>query len=89
MRVNSPLIPLSFKGKTMSVGDIMEFVLMETPACQFKGCLKGMEEAERLRAVNPAPNRRRGTFPDERMLTSSFYRDIMGPMVAVTGYSCR
>jgi three-Cys-motif partner protein len=58
---------LSFRGKTVTVGEVMEFVLTETPACKFKGCLRDMEKTGRLRPIGAPPKRRKGTFADEQM----------------------
>jgi three-Cys-motif partner protein len=60
-------LTLNFTGKMVTVGEIAEFVLAETPVYKFKSCLKAMEDSGLIRPINPSPNRRKGTFADERM----------------------
>jgi three-Cys-motif partner protein len=60
-----------FKGKIVTLNDISEYVLGETPYVSYKHeVLKPLETTlpPKIRVVNPASNRRRGTFPDENML---------------------
>jgi three-Cys-motif partner protein len=60
-----------FAGKTVSVGDVEKFVVVETAfrESHYKGILKALEkDARRLKAVNAAPNRRAGTFGDPAMV---------------------
>ena len=54
-------------GRTLSIGEIQEYVLSETPEFRFKNSLKLLETTGRLQPVNPRPNRRKGTFPDMQM----------------------
>jgi len=61
------------EGKVLSVGQIKEFVLTETPAHKYKPALQILEmERSKLRVPNPPPGRRRGTFPDEKMEVEFF-----------------
>lgn len=55
-------------GKTMSVGDVKEFVLTSTPSYQFKDALSGLEKEGSVEPVNAPPKRRPGTYPDEELL---------------------
>jgi three-Cys-motif partner protein len=62
-------IASAFSGKTVTIGEIKEFVLTQTPGYLFKRSLNTLEvEKNRLQAVNPPPGRRKGTFSDEQML---------------------
>jgi three-Cys-motif partner protein len=54
-------------GEILTVGEIGEFVLTETPAYTFRTCLRFMEGDGRLRPINPPPHRRKGTFADKQM----------------------
>lgn len=55
------------KDKTMTVGDVFEYVLTRTPCYAFKDALAMLEREERLEPVNPPAGRRRGSFTDESM----------------------
>jgi three-Cys-motif partner protein len=55
----------SFRGRKLSVSQVKEFVLTETPAYLYKNALKLLEKQNRLRVINPPLGRRKGTFPDE------------------------
>lgn len=60
-----------FKGKVVSVTEIREYVMAETPYIIFKKeALKPMEQASfpKIRILNPAPKRVKGTFPNDDML---------------------
>ncbi|MHC4573226.1 MAG: three-Cys-motif partner protein TcmP [Planctomycetota bacterium] len=59
----------SLKGRTLSISQIKEFVLTQTPACLYKTALKLLEEQELLKVTNAPANRRRGAFPDDHMDT--------------------
>ncbi|MHC4087824.1 MAG: three-Cys-motif partner protein TcmP [Planctomycetota bacterium] len=64
----------SLKGQTLTVSQIKEFVLTQTPACSYKTALKFLEIKEKLIEVKNAPaNRRRGTFPDETLQVKFLY----------------
>jgi three-Cys-motif partner protein len=54
-------------GKTVTVAQVREFVLTETPCYQFKRALQILETAKdpTIRAVGAPPGRRPGTFPDD------------------------
>ncbi len=49
----------TFAGCTLTVGQIKEFVLTETPEYRFKRALKIMESSEKLSPVNPPHGRRK------------------------------
>jgi|SRR5579871_1181084 len=51
-------------GKKMRVEEVWEYVLTETPCFQYKTALAKLEKEDRLRAVDPPAERKRGTFPD-------------------------
>lgn len=55
------------RGKTLTVTQVKEFVLTQTPAYKYKTALKIMEERELLKVKNASPKRRKGTFPDDQM----------------------
>ena len=57
----------NFADRILTIAEIKAFVLSETPACKFKDCLKAMEKSERIRPINPPPDRRKGTFADENL----------------------
>ena len=55
-------------GKTLTLFQVKEFVLTETPACLYKSSLKILEEEKGLLKVsNVPPERRKGTFSDKYM----------------------
>lgn len=56
-----------FSNRTVEVADVKEFVLSRTAAYLYKGALKLLLSRSDLQVINPPPNRRRGTFPDESM----------------------
>jgi three-Cys-motif partner protein len=55
------------ENKTMTVGEVREYVLTKTPCHSFRDALALLERTERLEPVNPPAGRRRGSFPDEDM----------------------
>jgi hypothetical protein len=55
-------------GKTISVGEVHEWVLVETPAYLFKRALAALEEQGIAKPINPQPKRRAGQYPDEKMM---------------------
>jgi len=55
------------RGKILSVYEVKEFVLTETPAYLFKHALKLLEKGRLLEIVNEPADRRKGTFSDEKM----------------------
>jgi len=57
----------SLCGKTLTVFQLKEFVLTETPAYLYKSALKLLEKDGKLKIINPRPGRRKGTFPDDYM----------------------
>jgi three-Cys-motif partner protein len=57
----------NFTGRIVTVREIEAFVLSETPAYKFKNSLRAMEDGGRIRPIDPAPGRRRGTFPEKNM----------------------
>lgn len=54
-------------GKEMTVADLKEFVLVNTPCHLFKDALKRLENSEKLEIARPPAGRRPGTFPDDRI----------------------
>ncbi|MCJ7729917.1 MAG: three-Cys-motif partner protein TcmP [Sedimentisphaerales bacterium] len=54
-------------GQTLTVEQVKEFVLTKTPAYRFKGALKILEEADRLKIISAPYKRRKGTFPDDNL----------------------
>lgn len=61
-----------FSGRVVTVGEVEEYVLTETPAYKHKAALKLMEKSEppRLTVVDPPPDRKRRTFPSETLKLS-------------------
>jgi hypothetical protein len=57
----------ALQGKVLSVDQVKEFTLSETPACRCKSALKILENESQLRVPNPPPGRHKGTFADELM----------------------
>lgn len=55
------------RGRTLSVEQIKEFVLTETPCYRFKQALKSLEKVDRLEVRDAADGRRFGTFPSDQM----------------------
>ena len=51
-------------GRTMSVLEIKEWVLTETPAYLFKGPLAKLEKRGVVKALKPPTGRKPGTYPD-------------------------
>ncbi len=58
---------LVFQGKVLSVDQVKEFTLSETPAYRYKSALKILENESQLRVTNPPRGRRKGTFADGLM----------------------
>lgn len=55
-------------GKALTVFQVKEFVLTETPAYLYKkNALKHLEEQGKLKAIDPPPKRRKGTFAMDQM----------------------
>lgn len=54
-------------GQKLTVLQVKEFVLTETPACLYKKALKLLEEKGALKVPQAPFSRRRGTFPDKYM----------------------
>ena len=57
----------SLRGQTLTLLQVKEFVLTETPACLYKKALKLLEEKGALKMPQSPPARRKGTFPDKYM----------------------
>jgi len=57
----------AFIGQELTVGQIEEYSLVNTPACKYKGALKVLEKSGRLEPVDPPKGRRRLTFGDKGM----------------------
>lgn len=61
------LLQAEFTGKTVTVRQIEEYIIAETPFCsnQYKTTvLKPMEQADKIKGVNPPPKRKMGTYAD-------------------------
>ena len=56
-----------FRGQTLRVGDVKEFVLTETPAYVYKTALKLLEKEGSLETINEPAGRRKWTFADDQM----------------------
>jgi hypothetical protein len=59
-----------FKGATVSLQEIEDFVIAETPFCKYKtDVLRPMELSPRpdIKVLEADPKRKRGTFPDSEM----------------------
>jgi three-Cys-motif partner protein len=56
-------------GKTMSVAQVKEFVLTDTPCYLFKGVLKSLEvgKQKRVAVTKAPPGRKPGTYPDDQL----------------------
>lgn len=54
-------------GQTLTVGEIEEYVLVNTPACNYKRALGNVERTGKLEAIDPPSGRRQGTFTDPSM----------------------
>jgi hypothetical protein len=63
-------------GKTLTVEQVKEWVLVETPAYRFKNALKILESDGFLSPVNAPPNRKVGQFPANDMLLKFQKPDI-------------
>lgn len=63
-------IVTEFSGKNVTVGDIEKFVVVETAfrETHYKGILKALENAGRMKVIKAGPNRRAGTFGDAAMM---------------------
>lgn len=57
----------AFKGQKITVQQVHEFVLTETPAYRHKPGLRSLERENHLKPIDPPPKRRKGTFPDGEM----------------------
>jgi hypothetical protein len=59
-----------FAGKQVSVGDVEQFVVVETAfrESHYKGILKALEKDGGLKVLNPGAGRRAGTFGDPAMV---------------------
>jgi three-Cys-motif partner protein len=59
-----------FSGKAVSVGDVENFVVVETAfrETHYKGILKALEKDAGLKVIDAAPGRRTGTFRDPNLM---------------------
>jgi len=55
------------RGHALSLDEIKEYVLTETPCYLYKQALKTLERSERLLVTNAPSNRRTGTFSSEQL----------------------
>ncbi|MGB2984591.1 MAG: hypothetical protein WBE26_01800, partial [Phycisphaerae bacterium] len=62
-----PIRYLNGNGQTLTAGQVEEFVLVNTPACNYKRALRTLEQAGRLEPVDPPTDRRRGAFNDKNL----------------------
>ena len=68
----------TFLGKSQSVADIREYVLVSTPSYKFKDVLASLEREGRLRAkVPPDSKRKKGSFTDNDMIVDF----VRGPAI--------
>lgn len=59
------LLSKHFKGKTVTVEDVKEYVIADTPFYRFKSeALKPMEEASQIEVISTDPRRKKGTYAD-------------------------
>lgn len=59
------LLSKHFKGKTVSIEEVKEFVIADTPFYKYKAeALKPMEVASKIEVVSADPRRRKGTYAD-------------------------
>ena len=57
-------LTLALSRKTLTLFQVKEFVLTETPAYKYKSTLKALEKDELIQVINAPPKRRKWTFPD-------------------------
>ena len=57
----------SLDGQEMTVSEVQEYVLVNTPACTFKSSLQQMEKTGKLRVIDAPSGRRAGSFTDDNM----------------------
>ncbi|MHC4402364.1 MAG: three-Cys-motif partner protein TcmP [Planctomycetota bacterium] len=60
-------LSVKLAGKTLTVGQVKEYVLTETPCCLYKRALSALECSSdpKVEVLNAPPKRRRGTFSEE------------------------
>lgn len=59
------LLSKHFKGKTVSIEEVKEFVIADTPFYKYKAeALKLMEAASKIEVISADPRRRKGTYAD-------------------------
>ncbi len=57
------MLSTHFKGKTVPIEDVKEYVIADTPFYKFKGgALKPMEDASQIKVISTDPKRRKGTY---------------------------
>lgn len=61
-------------GQVLTVGQVEEFVLVNTPACNYRRVLGGLERTGRLDIVDPPTDRRRGSFNDKNLRVRFIHR---------------
>ncbi|MCO6435716.1 MAG: three-Cys-motif partner protein TcmP [Phycisphaerae bacterium] len=54
-------------GQTLTVGEIEEYVLVNTPACNYKRALAIIERTGRLEPIDPPKGRRAGSFSEKSL----------------------
>jgi len=60
-------LAVTLQGKTLTVSQVKEFVLTQTPAYLYKKALSLLEDKDKLEVINPPPGRRKGTFATDDM----------------------
>ncbi len=60
-------LAIALKDKTLSIAEIEEFVLTETPAYKYKTALEYLEKEKRLSRIGVIDKKRRRGFPDKNM----------------------
>lgn len=58
---------VALDGRSLTVGEIEEFVLVNTPACIYKRALGILERTGRLEPIDPPEGRRAGAFNDKSL----------------------
>lgn len=54
-------------GRTLTIAEVEEYVLVNTPTCNYKRALGLLERAGRLEAIGPATRRRQRSFNDRNL----------------------
>jgi hypothetical protein len=57
----------ALKDQILTVEQVKEYVLTQTPACNFKSAMKLLETDNRLEAIEAPPGRRKFTYSNDKM----------------------